>query len=115
MSSFQISGKLTKIYPVETKGNNFQTQEFVLETQERYPQFVKFQLTQEMCGTIDKYNEGDQLNVSFNIRGREWQGKYFNNLSARKIENSATSTPAGQSMLAEENLNQISPDDDLPF
>ncbi|HMW40227.1 MAG TPA: DUF3127 domain-containing protein, partial [Saprospiraceae bacterium] len=71
--SFNISGRLHRKYPTESKSNSFQTREFVIQTQEQYPQFIKFQLTQERCNAIDPYEEGDVINVQFDLRGREWQ------------------------------------------
>ena len=84
--SFNISGRLHRKYPTESKSNSFQTREFVIQTQEQYPQFIKFQLTQERCNAIDPYEEGDVINVQFDLRGREWQDKYFTNLNAWRIE-----------------------------
>lgn len=84
--SFEIEGTLHKKYEVESKSNSFQTREFVLVTEGQYPQYVKFQLTQDKCGTIDRFNEGDRIKVSFDLRGREWQGKFFTNLNAWRID-----------------------------
>jgi hypothetical protein len=51
-----------------------------------YPQRIKMELTQDKCQLLDSYKEGDKIKVSFNIRGSEWQGKYFVNLQAWKID-----------------------------
>ena len=51
-----------------------------------YPQRIKMELTQDKCQLLDSYNEGDKIKVAFNIRGSEWQGKYFVNLQAWKID-----------------------------
>ncbi|MBK8954946.1 MAG: DUF3127 domain-containing protein [Saprospiraceae bacterium] len=119
--SYQINGKLVKKMEIESKTASFQTREFVIVTQEQYPQYVKFQLVQDRCGIIDKINENDELTVHFDLRGREWQGKYFTNLQAWKVEaGSGGSEPAGQDLVADKE----SPDpfasgetnyDDLPF
>ncbi len=121
--SFQINGKLVKKMEIESKKPSFQTREFIIVTQEQYPQYIKFQLVQDRCGVIDKFNENDDLTVFFDLRGREWQGKYFTNLQAWKIESgqSSGSAPlAGQDLVADKEA----PDpfatatesfDDLPF
>ena len=83
--SFETEGKLHKMYDQEVKGESFRVREFVIETQDQYPQFVKFQLTQDRCDLLNDYNEGQMIKVSFDLRGREWQGRYFTNLNAWRI------------------------------
>ncbi|MBK7811316.1 MAG: DUF3127 domain-containing protein [Saprospiraceae bacterium] len=84
--SFNVSGKLHKVFPAETKTATFQTREFVIVTEEQYPQYIKFQLVQDRCGVIDQFTPGQVINVFFDLRGREWQEKYFTNLQAWKVE-----------------------------
>jgi single-strand DNA-binding protein len=87
--SFEIVGKLLRKYPTESKSDKFQAREFVIEIQSgTYPEFIKFQLTQERCSLLDNYNEGEDIKVHFDLRGREWQGKYFTNLNCWRIEQS---------------------------
>ncbi|MBK6365345.1 MAG: DUF3127 domain-containing protein [Saprospiraceae bacterium] len=87
--SFEIEGILVKKFDTESKTNSFQTREFVITTDGTYPQFVKFQLTQDKCQIIDDYPENEKIKVYFDLRGREWQGKYFTNLNAWKVEKAA--------------------------
>ena len=85
--SFEVEGKLHKKFDTESKTNTFQAREFVIEvTSGNYPQFVKFQLTQDRCALIDGNEEGEMIKVFFDLRGREWNGKYFTNLNAWRIE-----------------------------
>jgi single-strand DNA-binding protein len=84
--AFEITGKLHKKFDIEQKTDSFKAREFVIETEGDYPQFVKFQCTQERCNMVDNFAEGSAIKVSFDLRGREWQGKYFTNLNAWKIE-----------------------------
>jgi len=85
--SFEVAGRLHKIYDAEQKTDSFRAREFVIEVQSgQYPQMVKFQLVQDRCDLMDSYKEGAEIKVFFDLRGREWQGKYFTNLNAWKIE-----------------------------
>ncbi len=71
----------------------------MLEIEGQYPQLVKFQLTQDRCDLIDAYDEGSQLMVHFDLRGREWNDKYFTNLNAWRVEaaqEGASAPPAAQ-------------------
>lgn len=119
--SFNIQGKLHKKFETESKTASFQTREFVIQTQEQYPQFIKFQLTQDRCSAIDAYNEGEMINVYFDLRGREWQEKYFTNLQAWKIEKvSESNSPAGGDLVkdsgSEDAFSAAAENfDDLPF
>ena len=126
--SFEISGKLIKKFEIESKTASFQAREFVIESSaDRYPQMIKFQLTQDKCGVIDPYNEGEEIKVYFDLRGREWNGKYFTNLNAWKVEGSASSVsaisnpPTTESFPTEDPFENMSSENgsddfgDLPF
>lgn len=92
--SFEVQGKVYKVFPTESKTASFQAREFVIELDGQYTQYIKFQLTQDRCGLIDNYNAGDQINVHFDLRGREWQDKFFTNLNAWRVEK-VSDTPPG--------------------
>ena len=94
--TFEIEGILHKKFDIESKSSSFQTREFVMTTEDTYPQFVKFQLTQDKCNLIDTFQEGDKMKVSFDLRGREWQGKYFTNLNAWRLEKATSQAQAIQ-------------------
>jgi single-strand DNA-binding protein len=88
--SFEVEGKLIKKYDTENKTGTFQAREFVIEVMSgAYPQMVKFQLVQDRCTLIDGYEEGEMIKVHFDLRGREWNGKYFTNLNAWRIDRPA--------------------------
>jgi len=84
--SFEVDGKLYRKFDTEQKTDSFRAREFVLEIEGQYPQLIKFQLTQDRCDLIDAYDEGNQLKVHFDLRGREWNDKYFTNLNAWRVE-----------------------------
>lgn len=109
--SFSITGKLHKVFPTETKTATFQTREFVIVTEEQFPQYIKFQLVQDRCAVIDNFNPGQQITVHFDLRGREWQEKYFTNLQAWKVEAGAE----GSAQRAGEGLVSDSPKSEDPF
>lgn len=124
--SFEIEGKLIEKFDAQQVTDRFRKREFVLETRENvgtneFVETIKFQLTQDRCDLIDNMNVGDDLKVSFNIRGRRWekngQVSYFNNLEAWRVEAAVQPQqgedpppPGMDDMPAEEE-----PTDDLPF
>lgn len=93
--AFDVEGTLHKKFDTEQKTDSFKAREFVIEVASgQYPQMVKFQLTQDKCDILDTYNEGDDVTVHFDLRGREWNGKYFTNLNAWRIDAAGNSKQA---------------------
>ncbi|MBT8189297.1 MAG: DUF3127 domain-containing protein [Saprospiraceae bacterium] len=84
--AFETEGILHKVFDTESKTASFQAREFVIKHEGNYPQFIKFQLTQDRCDLISNFKEGDMIKVHFDLRGREWNEKYFTNLNAWRIE-----------------------------
>lgn len=96
--SYKAEGKIEKIFDTEEKTATFSAREFVIEVADgQYPQMVKFQLVQDKCSLVDDYKEGDQIEVEFDLRGREWNGKYFTNLQAWRISRAGDSEGSGNS------------------
>ncbi len=118
--SFEIEGSVHKIFPTENKTDTFQAREFVIQTEGQYPQMIKFQLTQDRCQLVDGYNEGEKIKVHFDLRGREWNEKYFTNLNAwrvEKVQDMPPPTEGDASMPGMSDEPQTITDDfeDLPF
>lgn len=98
---YQLTGTLKVKEDAIQVSEKFSKREFVItENSSMYPQDIMLQLEQDKCNLLDNAKIGDQLTVSFNLRGREWispQGevRYFNTLSAWRIERaqSSGSTP----------------------
>jgi hypothetical protein len=120
--SLQVKGKLKVKGSEQAINDRFRKREFVLtDDSSQYPQHISFQLTQDKCALLDAYNIGDEMTVSFNLRGREWTSpkgeiKYFNSLEAWRIEK-------GSSVANQESNYEPIPEtfgkgdaiDDLPF
>ncbi len=123
--SFELTGKLTKIYDTEQIKETFRKREFVVEKSDgQYPDFIKFQLVQDRTSVIDDFQEGQEVKVSFDLRGREWQGKYFTNLQAWRVEAAGGDAPGGNSASGSDTpvfndepkaFESGNSNDDLPF
>lgn len=122
--SFEIEGKLYRKFDTENKTASFQAREFVIEVGGTYPQFIKFQLTQDRCSLLDPYTEADVIKVHFDLRGREWNEKFFTNLNAWRIEQASAAAPeAGAEDMPASNDGfpsasdepTVEYNDDLPF
>lgn len=120
MSTFNMGGRVTLIKDTEQINDTFQKREFVIESHEQYPQEVKFEVVQDKCSTLDNYSVGDEVNVSFNIRGSKWDSPkkgtmYFVNLSAWNIQKINSNSDGGQTMPPEPEMPDDMGDEDLPF
>ena len=95
--SLQLSGKVKAIFDTQTFGSGFTKREFVITTEETYPQDVKFELVKDKTSAIDAYKVGQSITVNFNVRGNEHLGKYYVSLQAWKLEADQSASPAKQS------------------
>lgn len=91
MSSLEVKGKLLVKFNAQQVTERFKKREFVLEIASgAYTEQVKFQLIQDKCELLDKFKEGDEINVFFNLKGKPYTKdgvtSYFNNLDAWRIE-----------------------------
>jgi single-strand DNA-binding protein len=101
---FSVGGKIVAILDTQQVKETFKKREFVIELpDDKYPQEVKFQVTQDRCTSLDGYKKGDWVTVHFNLRGKSYTDKtgnagWFTNLECWRIEgNKATQTaPASQ-------------------
>jgi len=93
--SFEIAGKLIAKYPTIQRTETFKTREFVLEKTEdingrTITNYIKLQCVQDKTAMVDKFNLGDDVKVSFNIKGSKWSkdGKdnYITNLDAWRMD-----------------------------
>lgn len=87
-----ILGTLHVKKETQVVSEKFAKREFVLlDNSSQYPQYILFQLTQDRCDFLDTINIGTEIDVYFNLRGREWTSKegevkYFTGLEAWKIK-----------------------------
>ena len=68
---FKLTGSVKLIHATAQITEKFAKREFVVtDTTSQYPQDILFQATQDKCGLLDQFQAGDQVEVSFNLRGR---------------------------------------------
>ncbi|MFV1996356.1 MAG: DUF3127 domain-containing protein, partial [Verrucomicrobiales bacterium] len=67
--------------------SGFSKREFVVEVEDgKYPQMVKFEAVKDKTSLTDGLSVGDRVKVFFDIRGNEYNGRYYVNLNAWKLE-----------------------------
>jgi hypothetical protein len=120
----QLIAKLVQTLPLVTgegKNGPWKKQEFILETSGQYPKKVCLSLWG------DKINEsvlqvGNTLDVQFDVESREYNGRWYTECKAWKVELAGGGSGAGGSIDAPvsssyNDISQIPPSDDdsLPF
>ena len=107
--AFDIKGKIHVVFETKQVSERFQKREFVVEIEDgKYPQYLMFQATGDRCAALDDSRIGDEVSVTFNLRGREWKNasgevKYFNSLDVWKLD------------LVKKSSEPASAENDLPF
>ena len=116
---YEATGSIKVIMDTQTFPSGFTKREFVITTgDENYPQDIKFELIKDKCSWLDKYSDGQNVTVSFDIRGNEYKGKYYVNLNCWKIQGATSegsSTPQASTNTEVEPSPEDLANDDIPF
>ena len=114
--AYDLTGKIKIIQEVKKFDSGFTKQEMVVIVEDgKYPQEINIEFVQDKVSLLDNLQPGQEVTVTFDIRGREYNGRYFNNLQGWKIATPLTEnafTAEGQSQ--DVSRNDFG-DDDIPF
>lgn len=124
--AFELKGTLKKLFDQQDFPSGFYKRDFVITTMEQYPQDIKFSALKEKSEQLSKFSEGDVLNVKFDLRGREYNGQFYVDLNAWRIEADQAGAPAAPGAPQGVSAAPMPPvppmpatapadDDDLPF
>src|SRR5690606_19632869 len=94
--ALEVTGRLIEVQPIQQIKENFSKREFVIEITQQtntgmtFTNFASFQLVNNACQMIDRFQVGQDVKVSFDIRGNRWekdgQVRYITNLNAWRVE-----------------------------
>jgi len=115
--AYDLTGKIKLIQDAKTFDSGFTKREMVVIVEDgKYPQEINIEFVQDKVALLESLQIGQQVTVTFDIRGREYNGRYFNNLQGWKIV-----TTQGEPTISQEELSPPYPtpsdfgDDDIPF
>ncbi len=113
--AYELTGKIKLIQEPKTFDSGFTKREMVVIVEDgKYPQEINLEFVQDKVALLDKLQPGQNVTVSFDIRGREYNGRYFNNLQGWKIvtgdEGTMDTSAPPQDMPPADAY-----DDDIPF
>ena len=92
----EVTGKIKVLGETQVVGSagTFKKRTLVVSTDEQYVQHIPIDFVQDKCDILDKYKVGDSVKVSINIRGNEYNDKYYCSLNGWRIEKlEATNEP----------------------
>lgn len=95
MPSFDLVGTVKQIGEVQTFASGFTKREVVVsDDDQRFPQELAFSFARDRAKMLDAVAVGDRVKVSFDIRGREYNGRHYTDLSGWRIEKEDSGSPA---------------------
>lgn len=87
MSKYELTGTIKTIGETQTFASGFTKRILVVTDDDpKYPQDIPLEVVKERCDTLDQYQPGERVIVSFNLRGNEHNGRHYLSLAAWKIE-----------------------------
>lgn len=133
-NQIKVVGTIHHIGQTEIISEKFKKREFVIQTDDKFPQFISMQFTNDKCELANNLKFGDAVECCINLRGREWmdpktsQKRYFNTIECWSISYASQSYAerTQQSMNTKtqpeiaqkpspDPLDALVDDDDLPF
>lgn len=117
--SYELTGKVKVLQDTQTFGSGFKKRQIVVTTEdEKYPQDISLEFVQDKIDLLDSISEGQIVTISFNLRGNEYNGRYFNNLQGWKISideelDSTNSMKLNEERNPPDNFDEL--EDDIPF
>ena len=115
--AYDLTGKIKLIQEAKTFDSGFTKREMVVIVEDgKYPQEINVEFVQDKVSLLDSLQVGQEVTVTFDIRGREYNGRYFNNLQGWKII-----TVGNEPAISPEDQSPPYPapsdfeDDDIPF
>lgn len=122
MMAYDLTGKVKLVQDAQTFASGFTKREMVVTVEDgKYPQDINLEFLQDKVSLLDNLSEGQDIKVFFDIRGREYNGRYFNNLVGWKIETegASESSPAAvaddRPPVPPDSEEPAEFDDDIPF
>lgn len=104
-----ITGTVEKVFPTETFPSGFSKRVLVINTGGDYPQTIPVEFIKDKTSVLDGVSNGQNVTASVNLRGNEYNGRYFANIQGWKLEKSAGSPSNNQVPDVDED------EDDIPF
>ena len=86
-NNMTIAGTVLRIDgPVSVGSNGLQKTTVIVRTPGQYPQEIPVEFLKDKAESVAKqYSAGDEVEVSFNLRGREYNGRHYVSVQGWKV------------------------------
>ena len=121
----KISGTVETCQPLETYPSGFSKRVLVINTGGKYPQTIPVEFHKDKAELLTGLSKGQDVTASVNLRGNEYNGKYYVNLSCWKLSGGSggggrnteySQESSGGNEPSPEDLRKTDDfDDDIPF
>lgn len=117
----EVTGKIKIIGELQSFASGFTKIQVVVTSDEQYPSDIPIEFFKDKASLLDHFNVGDSVKIDVNIKGSEYQGKYYVGLIGWRIAKQDTSKQSPAPNTATTNTNpqgaagNDSEPDDLPF
>jgi single-strand DNA-binding protein len=82
----EIKGTIETIMEIQEFSSGFRKQTLVVDTGGKYPQKVAIEFAKDKIELLANLQEKQEIAVSVNIRGNEYNGKYYVSLSGWRVD-----------------------------
>lgn len=83
--SYELTGTVKLKGETQTFPSGFCKQELVVTTGDKYPQDIKIEFAKDQVALLANVGVMDEVSVLFNVRGNEYNGNHYVNLSGYRI------------------------------
>jgi hypothetical protein len=81
-----LTAPVHKVLDTQTFESGFTKRVLVLKTTGDYPQTIPFEFFKDKTALLDNLTEGQMVTVHYNLQGSEYNGKFYCNLPAWKVD-----------------------------
>ena len=119
----EFQGKIIAVLPAKggvskSTGKEWKSQEFVIESHDKYPRKMCFEVFGDDKIQQFDIRAGEELKVSIDIDAKQWQDRWFNSIRAWKVERTGAAQPQPVQQVRT-NVSPFPPEEtnngDLPF
>ena len=83
---YEVTGELFHVDEIQDFPGGFCIRKFVIMDESSFPSPICFDLLKSDVRKVDQFSVGDRIKVVFKLKGREWNGKFYSNLQALRVE-----------------------------
>ena len=85
-NKIEITGTVETVLPLQEFPSGFSKRTLVINTGGKYPQLVPVEFVKDKTSILSDLSKGQEVTASVNIRGSEYNGKYYCSLDGWKLD-----------------------------